>query len=283
MRFIKDLVSGSATNLSSYKSILKDTRAPSIYYSTYDYYESAKAQLFRFTNSSIERISVADTTFLIHTENSYEKRTLDTVRKHKSVFTDLKQSLESSDNFYDIGANIGIYTCFAGHILDHGKILAIDPHPPSYRRLQENIELNNIDSVTSLEAAIGTYSGARTFVKPIPDLPSVYGIHDASINHDPTRTFEVDCYTSQDLYEMEVSLPNIAKINVEGDELDVLRGISPLLQHEECRVVYCSVYPELLSRKNQSPEMINEVLDNLKFEFEILQELGMGYIIKATK
>lgn len=55
------------------------------------------------------------------------------------------QTLESDDVFYDIGANVGTYTCFAGQVVDDGNVIAFEPHPANVDRLRENAEPNEID------------------------------------------------------------------------------------------------------------------------------------------
>lgn len=55
----------------------------------------------------------------------------------------LRQELPADGIFVDIGANVGIYTLCAARLLNaKGRILAFEPNPPVFRRLQFNCRIN---------------------------------------------------------------------------------------------------------------------------------------------
>ncbi|MEX2515428.1 MAG: FkbM family methyltransferase [Gammaproteobacteria bacterium] len=55
----------------------------------------------------------------------------------------IQQLLPADGTFIDIGANVGIYTLTAARVLNHqGRILAFEPNPPAFARLQFNINAN---------------------------------------------------------------------------------------------------------------------------------------------
>lgn len=58
--------------------------------------------------------------------------------------------------YYDIGANVGVYTCFAGQHAD--RVVAFEPHEGTATRLRENVDLNDID-VTVYQTAVADYEG----------------------------------------------------------------------------------------------------------------------------
>jgi len=61
--------------------------------------------------------------------------------------------------YYDIGANVGVYTCFAGQHAD--RVVAFEPHEGTATRLRENVDLNDID-VTVYQTAVADYEGTIT-------------------------------------------------------------------------------------------------------------------------
>ncbi|WP_079892107.1 FkbM family methyltransferase [Halorubrum lacusprofundi] len=65
--------------------------------------------------------------------------------------------------YYDIGANVGVYTCFAGQHAD--RVVAFEPHEGTATRLRENVDLNDID-VTVYQTAVADYEGTASLAHP---------------------------------------------------------------------------------------------------------------------
>lgn len=85
----------------------------------------------------------------------------------RPVLEDLLQSLKPDDVFYDIGANVGTYTCFAASKLGPNAVVAFEPERKSATRLRENLDLNALDAQV-VENALSDIN--ETFI--IQELPS---------------------------------------------------------------------------------------------------------------
>ncbi len=59
----------------------------------------------------------------------------------------LDQNLKDDDTFFDLGANIGLYSLYAAKIRPQSTIYAFEPATPKYLRLCNNIVLNGVDNV----------------------------------------------------------------------------------------------------------------------------------------
>ena len=55
------------------------------------------------------------------------------------------KSFENNSIFWDIGANIGLYSLYAA-IINNSKVFAFEPAASNYFCLCKNIELNNLDN-----------------------------------------------------------------------------------------------------------------------------------------
>jgi len=68
------------------------------------------------------------------------------------------QQIRGAEVFVDIGANIGIYSVLAAPLMAKGgKILAFEPHPRTFVKLCANVALNGIDSVATVNKAVGAH------------------------------------------------------------------------------------------------------------------------------
>ena len=60
----------------------------------------------------------------------------------------IKNGVKPGDVFYDIGANIGVYTIFAAQCIGaNGKVYAFEPHSANFTRLLDNIRINQLGHV----------------------------------------------------------------------------------------------------------------------------------------
>ncbi|MDA3890636.1 MAG: FkbM family methyltransferase [Salinivirgaceae bacterium] len=137
----------------------------------------------------------------------------------------IERYLKKDDFFIDIGANIGLFTLLASEKCGtQGKIIAFEPSPTTYKRLIENIKLNNLQNVKTFNIALSDKNGVAKLKvsKDGFDAWNSLGI--------PTmgQFFqEVDVMTNTLDYianEFEIVNPILLKIDVEGWEIPILSG-----------------------------------------------------------
>src|SRR5207302_584448 len=82
-------------------------------------------------------------------------------------------ALQPGDVFVDVGGNLGMFTIFGAKIVGaNGKVIAFEPETVAFRRLQANVELNQLQNVTALQLALSSSCGRRTLVLGEPDAVS---------------------------------------------------------------------------------------------------------------
>lgn len=78
----------------------------------------------------------------------------------------LRKYVEDGGVFVDIGANIGYYSLMAA-VFGASRIIAIEPNPPAYARLEFNIAANGFQNrIVTLPLALGEHSGQATLFVP---------------------------------------------------------------------------------------------------------------------
>lgn len=83
-------------------------------------------------------------------------------RKHDKS---LSEFVRAGDTVVDVGANIGTVSIpMAQTVGNQGRVIAIEPHPLSFRYLQENVQLNHHEEVVSaINCALGAEHGQVYF------------------------------------------------------------------------------------------------------------------------
>lgn len=139
----------------------------------------------------------------------------------------------------DCGANIGVHTIeWARHMHGWGQVHAFEAQERIYYALAGNIAINNCSNARATWAAVGAKPGFLNVPKVDYDKPASYGSLELrksaknedigqTISYDKSDTYEVPMIT---LDSVKLSQVDFIKIDVEGMEIDVLRGAAKLLK-----------------------------------------------------
>ena len=95
--------------------------------------------------STVVRADGVGVTF--RTVTASEFRRVRNLMDERGTIGDLLSELRTDDVFYDIGANVGMYSCFVAKVLSEGTVVAFEPHPANTEALTENLDLNGFDAV----------------------------------------------------------------------------------------------------------------------------------------
>jgi FkbM family methyltransferase len=174
----------------------------------------------------------------------------------------LAAALRPGDVVYDVGANMGLHAVFLGQAVgDGGLIVAFEPERHYCERLRANVALNGLKNVRIIPLALGDHPYTSGF------LPSERGTAAPRL-----AAFKPGAPVLRSLQKVHVvqgdefienqgfRLPRLVKIDVEGYEHTVIRGLARTLSNPTCQLLCCEVHPNLLP-EDLSP---NDILETLK-------------------
>jgi len=173
-------------------------------------------------------------------------------------------SFKEDDYFWDIGANVGLYSVYAAKVTNC-KVMAFEPEAQNYASLLENILLNNLQK--SIEAT------------NIP-VTSKLGLGKLKV-HALTKggAYNQFCFNSQkeeealsssiNQVQLGISLdalisqygfscPTHIKIDVDGNEPMIIAGASSILSNPKCKTVLIEIqknlpeHMEIIKKMNKS-------------------------------
>ncbi len=175
----------------------------------------------------------------------------------------VKDSVNKGDIVIDIGANIGYYTLmFAKLVGDTGKIYSFEPDPRNFFILEKNIQINGYNNVILEKKAVSNKLGKSTLY--------VNENSAESSMHKPNNVINeiyVDLITLDNYFEVNSITPDFIKIDIEGYELNALKGMESILQSSNKTKIMIEYNP--LTKK----ELKSDPMDNLTF----LSELGFKF------
>ena len=168
----------------------------------------------------------------------------------------------------DVGANIGYTTIlFARHISPGFKVFAIEPHPSNFEKLRENVSKYKLDEkVVLIQAAIGEENGEIDLWQNESShadhrilTPSL----NASLTEKTFKSLKVPMITIDGLSETHNLKGKVRflKIDVQGYELAVLKGMKKLLQDNSDLKVCLEYDPKMMREMGFESDKIFEFFE----------------------
>lgn len=154
----------------------------------------------------------------------------DPLMSEKKFFDAFFSFLRSNDIFYDIGANVGLYTLPMAK--KAAQVISIEPEPEIFNRLEANVKHNNLTNVRCFNSALGNFTGESTLSL------KTFRVGDEGE--------KIEVIKGDDLIKRYgLPKPTAVKIDVEGAELKVLKGMRGSLS--DCKLLCCEIHsPKVL-------------------------------------
>ena len=138
--------------------------------------------------------------------------------------------LREEDCFIDVGANVGIYSLLASGI-KRSTAVAFEPIPATYDSLMRNLKLNELDEL------VGAYNMGIGSKKDSLKFTSNYDTVNHVVFDDREGTVEVKVDQLDNLVKLEEGQHTLLKIDVEGFEMEVLKGAKSILTDDRLKAV----------------------------------------------
>ena len=137
--------------------------------------------------------------------------------------------LRKEDLFLDIGANIGSYTVLVGKEVGC-KSLSFEPAPNTFQLLKDHITLNEIEEIcVPINKGVGEKPGTLKFTQGFDTVNHV----DHSGEDDNSIEVPITSIDS----EINLEQTCLAKIDVEGFETPVIKGMTRCLENEHLKAI----------------------------------------------
>jgi FkbM family methyltransferase len=174
----------------------------------------------------------------------------------------LTRRLRPGDTYVDVGANIGYFSVLASKLVGpEGHVVAIEASEAFNKRVRQNAQLNDCDNIRIAHAAVSDKRQTLTFI-----LSSNKNMGANSIvpwDGPVESQFEIEAQPLPEILDTdEIAKARVIKVDVEGAEGSVVRGMAPLLdQLRPDAEITVEVTPE---RMEQLGDSVEELLDTMR-------------------
>lgn len=186
---------------------------------------------------------------------------------YEEKFDDAMQNVVSSGmKVFDVGANIGFYSQkFANLVGSKGHVYAFEPITASANKI--TTLKNHYPWITVNETAVGDYSGKVFFEVDQQDLTSPTNKVLINKTENDQNIIEKSIDTIDSLVKKH-EVPNVIKIDVEGLELNVIRGAEKTLLNKNLKHIFIEIHFSILEQRGQhfAPKEIKMLLERCGFK-----------------
>tara|TARA_Y100000589_G_scaffold129072_1_gene122839 strand:- start:634 stop:1293 length:660 start_codon:yes stop_codon:yes gene_type:complete len=192
------------------------------------------------------------------------------------------ENLPEETVFFDVGANVGAYSLIAASQEKISKVFSFEPHFQSFYALKKNIAINNLsEKIIAVNLALSkknnldrfnhwsdyklfeTGSSGHQFGTNIGETGQKININYSEL------ILGVSLDTFCDLSE---TIPTALKIDVDGIELQILKGSYNLLKNEKLKNV--------MIESNLGNEEIKSIMEDNGFLIDSVEEHNNIFFIK---
>lgn len=193
----------------------------------------------------------------------------------------MRQWVTEDSIVFDIGANVGVWTVLLSKTSPTAKVHSFEPAPNTYELMARNVSINKCANVTANNIAASDKDGTVEF--EVPKGISIYGrvrpekegVDDGQ-RFSRTDIYNVECERLSD-YCARHDIENIdfMKIDVEGFELQVLKGMEELLINKKVGAIYIETMEDNHVRMGSSYREFLEFFGKVGYKICALSKEGV--------
>ncbi len=151
--------------------------------------------------------------------------------------------LRAGMTVYDIGANVGFFSLLAARLVgNEGRVIAFEADSDAAARLREHAGRNGFSWITVEERAVWSGTRGVRFIRSDPSASPDLGLGHVQANGATANAIEVAAVSLDD-YTAHAPAPDFMKCDVEGAEVEVVRGARRLLAEKRPGIL-CELHSE---------------------------------------
>lgn len=206
-------------------------------------------------------------------QKTYIKNRMDRMLSKEPETIKWINGFEKDSIFFDVGANIGIYTLYSA-IIKGNKVHAFEPHAASYKNLLDSINLNKLKNVQAHCVALSNQINLTSInVKNMHEGVADNKVGETGDYYHGCTEIHLDFLTGKKL----LPYPEYIKVDVDGFEDRVLRGSwatiqkckSLLIEIDEKHIDYvskiCDLGFQITSKHKRNEQENNYIFENVKY------------------
>jgi FkbM family methyltransferase len=200
-------------------------------------FRAARRAVFPIAHCKVDGLSIA---IRISTPNEHHRADTYATKEPETIEW-LRENLRDGDVFYDVGANIGLYSLYAARLRPACRVFAFEPESHNFGNLCGNLVLNRVENVTPCFFPLANHEAFAPFY--VYDLRPG-GAHNSlgrpsSLRDGPPLLTTGALAVTMDALVSHHGLPapDLLKLDVDGNEEQILDGAAAVLASGSLRSI----------------------------------------------
>jgi FkbM family methyltransferase len=204
---------------------------------------------------SYGEFKVGNLTLWLDPASDYGSRVLEEGSYEAAFTSALLGMLKPGDCFVDLGANEGWFSLVAsGAVGPSGRVYAIEPQQRLWPVILQNFSLNDRNNCQLIPHAIGQAEGFIDLIL-YPSLNTGASTAVAAARRRFFKRQKSRMLTMTSIIQRySITKIDVLKIDIEGYELNALRGMGPKLSDGSISTIFIELHPAQLKELGQSVE-----------------------------
>ena len=189
--------------------------------------------------------------------------------------------LQPGDVFVDVGANIGYFSVLAAtRVGGSGRVYAFEPDADNYCLLCASVHANGFDAIVQTEeAGLADYTGTATLYLSADNL----GDHQIFATDEHRAASDITLLHGSEFLGARVSRVDLVKIDTQGSEYAVVKGLMPLLRSQsEAPALIVELTPLSLRQGGASGRALIELLAQLRQPLWIIDHVAHRLVASSA-
>jgi FkbM family methyltransferase len=243
------------------------------------WYRDALTLAFRMRNvltgCAVIRATAGGVEFVIVPQGAIAFHTWSGLRFERAELEFILQMLQPGMTFFDVGANIGLFSLATGRkfTCKECTIFAFEPCPSTFSILEKNLLENRLTEIRSVRVALSDQTGEATLYVNAALKDALNSLENPShTDAEVVGRERVQTITLDDFVERErIPRVDVMKVDVEGAELLVFRGGRKLLARPDAPLILYEGYGWCTAGFHYHPVELMWQLEEFGYELFILQ------------
>lgn len=196
-------------------------------------------------------------------------------RNEEFLIRELVAEIKPNDVFYDVGANVGVFSLLVLNVFDTVDVCAFEPFPQNVEILRTNLLKNGFrQRARCFDVALSNADGRM----------NMQGSGQTARLSSEEGGKMVNTIKGDEFIDTQsLPSPTVLKMDIEGGEVDALKGLRRTLSETTCRLVFIEIHPNRLAGRGQSASQVKNHLTQSGFNIKQIDTGGKKYFIKATR